>query len=517
MKKRNFIIFVILFVPIFLSFLKLSTAQYSTNININTVGLNINVNLYGTSEIYDKYYLETGEWGNYSERNSVSMIVDVEPGDIIIANSFQATPDNRGNENGVRLTYLLDNTIKYSLSPIDVYSEYTANGHLKVPKNVNKANIVWWDDSEENYLYIIKKSDSNNLYNVNEIENKYYDGGGNYVSRADVVSMIVDVEPGDLIDANSFRAVPLNNCPENTDGIRVTYLLDGVIVSTIAPIKVYEEWSKYGNIKVPKGVNQACIAWWTKSDENYLYITKDDDEVNEDGNLYNERLVEKMYYNSEGNWTSSNSIVSMMVNVEPGYTISANSFKNSPDNGGTRNGIVITYLYENTIVKTIEPIDVYFEYSVFGYVTVPEGVDEVNVAWWSENDENYLYITEGTDGIITNNLYDSSAIDSKYYDQNGNYVSLNNVVSMIVDIEPGSAFVANSFKSSTQNNGSGNGIRVTYLLDGVIVSTLSPSEVYTLCDENGCLIVPEGVNQVNVAWWSDSTDNYLYINSAQSE
>ena len=86
----------------------------------------------------------------------------------------------------------------------------------------------------------------------------------------------------------------------------------------------------------------------------------------------------------------------ILITTVKGDKIRANSFGSSTTNGhpGNVNGIRITYLLDGEIVSTLSTADVYNEYTANGYVTVPDGVDEVNVAWWKPSISNYLYINE---------------------------------------------------------------------------------------------------------------------------
>lgn len=441
LRKTIIILLIILLTIISLAFCKYSLAQYRMRINVKTLDLSIiefqdntetvseDVNLYGTSEIYNYFYDENGEWKQSGDSSVVSILVDVEPGDMIVANSFQATPDNKGTVNGARITYLYDETIVYTLTPTDVYNEYTALGYILVPAEVNKVNVTWWNDNEENYLHITKKSEDevtseNNLYGTSEIFDYFYNEDGEWtqsvvenseetesgdtnLQSTKIVSMLVNVEPEDMIVANSFMATPANGGDEN--GIRVTYLLDDTIFESLSPSEVYTEYSTNGYLTVPEGVNKINVAWWSEYVGNYLSIIKPEIEIevetatetNTDtesdankNNLYDPLSITDYYYDASGIWVQDEQIVSMIVDVSTGDKIEANSFKAKGENGNTdTDGIIITYLLDEAVVKSLTAEEVYTAYSTTGYLTVPDGVNKVNVVWWNDSSDNYLYIT----------------------------------------------------------------------------------------------------------------------------
>lgn len=102
-----------------------------------------------------KYYDSTGTYTTY---NSVSSVVfPVKPGDKITASSFGTTKESNGvSHTGIRITYLLDNTVVTSLTADTVASEYKSNGYVTVPSGVNAVNIPVWDNTQtghEVYLF----------------------------------------------------------------------------------------------------------------------------------------------------------------------------------------------------------------------------------------------------------------------------------------------------------------------------------------------------------------------------
>ena len=389
----------------------------------------------------------------------------------------------------------------------------------------NMVSNVNDDENEEDNLEAI------NYYNYSEVLSGYYGVNQTWeiaTTSAPVHSVILDVEPGMLLYSNSFKAKNVNGSGK-TDGIRVTFLKDGVIVSSLSPDEVYNEYITNGFITVPDGVNEVNVPWWNLSDDNYLYVLNDSSSSNipaapegwDTVNYYTTETLYNEYYDSANTWQSYDQVVSVLIDVNPGDVLLANSFSDKNKNGcvGTINftdGIRLTFLKDGAIVSSMTPAEVYEEYKLNGYITVPDGVDEVNVPWWKPADNNYLYIARyGTiPEIVKTNYYKTLEVFDKYYDGTGTWTTYQNVVSVLVSVNPGDKLRANSFGSGATNGNSANvnGIRITYLKDGSIVKTLTTTAVYEEFNTYGYITVPDGVDEVNVPWWTSSPDNYLYIN-----
>ena len=107
-------------------------------------------NLYNSLVPVKGYYTAT----KYDTSNGavLSVVIPVETGDRIAASSFGSVADNMGSVNGIRVTYLLGDKIVTSLSPMDVYNEYTNNGYIIVPDGVDAVCVPWWKPSDSNWL-----------------------------------------------------------------------------------------------------------------------------------------------------------------------------------------------------------------------------------------------------------------------------------------------------------------------------------------------------------------------------
>lgn len=129
-------------------------------------------------------------------------------------------------------------------------------------------------------------------------------------------------------------------------------------------------------------------------------------------NLWTALTPEAKYYDSTGTYTSYNSVSSVVFPVKPGDKITASSFGTTKESNGTSHtGIRITYLLDNTVVNSLTANTVASEYKSNGYVTVPSGVNAVNIPVWDNTvtgHEVYLFPVEATSGTPTKPSNDNS-------------------------------------------------------------------------------------------------------------
>jgi len=109
------------------------------------------------------------------------------------------------------------------------------------------------------------------------------------------------------------------------------------------------------------------------------------------------------------------------------------------------------------------------------------------------------------------NLYDLLIPTKGYYTAAKYDTSNGAVLSVVIPVEPGDRIAASSFGSVSENMGSVNGIRVTYLWGDKIVTSLSAGDVYNGYMKNGYITVPDGVDAVCVPWWIPSDSNWLTL------
>ena len=110
-------------------------------------------------------------------------------------------------------------------------------------------------------------------------------------------------------------------------------------------------------------------------------------------NLWTALAPINLYYTGS-NWgnTASGSVYSVTIPISAGDQIWATSFQKSDTNGGSRNGIRLTWFDENGVLESVSPDNVYAEFSADGYLTAPEGAIAVNVVMWKGNESNEIYI-----------------------------------------------------------------------------------------------------------------------------
>ncbi len=102
------------------------------------------------------------------------------------------------------------------------------------------------------------------------------------------------------------------------------------------------------------------------------------------------------YYTVDG-WGvhSSGSVKSVTIPVNPGDRLVANSFSNAGSNGGSLNGIRVTFFSADGLLLSMSADKVYAEYSKNGYLTVPDEAEAVCIPMWKEQGaELYLIRSE---------------------------------------------------------------------------------------------------------------------------
>lgn len=117
-------------------------------------GVCASTNLWAVLEPENDYYTGTS-WGNIASGEVYSVTVPISPGDRLWATSFQEKGTNGGSRNAIRTTWFGEDGVLKSVSPDDVYTEFTANGYLTAPEGANAVNVVMWKASENNEFYIL--------------------------------------------------------------------------------------------------------------------------------------------------------------------------------------------------------------------------------------------------------------------------------------------------------------------------------------------------------------------------
>ena len=261
-----------------------------------------------------------------------------------------------------------------------------------------------------------------------------------------------------------------------------------------------------------------------------------------DTNLWTVLERENIYYTASG-WgnVSTGDSWSVTFPVKAGDKIFATAFGATPENGSSANGVRITWFNENGVLESLSRDKVYAEFVENGYVTAPAGATAINLPHSSNNSEFEVYILNrqhtyenGTctgcgatsspylqqlpkDIIGCTNLYDILVPEKGYYTATKYDISNGDVISVVIPVESGDRIASSSFGSTSENMGSVNGIRVTYLLGDKIVTSLSAGEVYSEYTNNGYITVPDGVDAVCIPWWIPSVNNWLTLSQISKD
>lgn len=240
---------------------------------------------------------------------------------------------------------------------------------------------------------------------------------------------------------------------------------------------------------------------------------------------------DEYFYIDEWTVHSSGNVYSVTVPVIPGEKIYASSFEAAGVNGGSLNGIRITFFSNKGVLTSMEPADVYGEFAESGYVIVPEGATAVNIPMWT-NDSNWeMYIWENSyepsfdlgnhlqqlPEIIcpSVNLWQLLEPQNDYYTSTGwGNLTTKQVWSVTIPVDAGYKIYANSFKKNGENGNnynSTNGIRVTWFGENGVLKTMTADQTYAEYVANGYLTAPEGTVAVNIPMWRNSNENELYI------
>ena len=110
-----------------------------------------------SSLVPENTYYTGSAWGNVSGNSVYSITIPVAAGDQIWATSFQKSGTNGGSRNGIRLTWFDESGVLESVSPDNVYAEFSANGYLTAPEGVVAVNVVMWNGNESNEVYILNR------------------------------------------------------------------------------------------------------------------------------------------------------------------------------------------------------------------------------------------------------------------------------------------------------------------------------------------------------------------------
>ena len=291
-------------------------------------------------------------------------------------------------------------------------------------------------------------------------------------------------------------------------------------------------------------------------------------------NLWNVLEHDDEFITAGTHWAvhSTGKVYSVTFAVNGGDRIYATSFGKAGENGGSSNGIRMTFLDAYGMLKTLDPAGTYAEFTANGgYLVAPEGAIAVNIPMWNNSDENEIYLLDrehsfGEWSITTQPTPDSNGIEQRscsvcgYYETRefegvwqkyklGEHLlelpehvcsDLNlwpilphedvhftsgktwgktgtPVTSITIPVSAGDRLYATSWNKAGENgHETVNGIRVTFFDAYGIALTLGPGESDRKFAANGgYLEAPEGTIAINIAMWYDSEDYEVYILSRE--
>ena len=116
-------------------------------------------NLWQLLEHNREYYTASG-WGVHTSGTVYSVTLPVTEGDQLWATSMGAAGKNGSSINGIRITWFDANGVLISMSPDQVYAEFSANGYLTAPDGAVAVNIPMWTVSDQNALYLLNAAHS---------------------------------------------------------------------------------------------------------------------------------------------------------------------------------------------------------------------------------------------------------------------------------------------------------------------------------------------------------------------
>lgn len=168
--------------------------------------------------------------------------------------------------------------------------------------------------------------------------------------------------------------------------LNVTVTMDGVDITS----SVYED----GKITINAVTGNLVITASAKKKPPHVdYLQQLPKELCAGMNLWKVLEHDKEYYTVNG-WGvhSSGKVYSVTIPVKDGDYIYATSFNKIGQNGGTVNGVRVTWFAENDILESVSADNVYTEFSKNGYLSAPKGAVAVNVPMWNNGSDNELYI-----------------------------------------------------------------------------------------------------------------------------
>ena len=358
-------------------------------------------NLYEKISYETGYYASGGIWDT-SNGSVCSITFPVKPGYHIYASSFAS---------GIRYSLLNDNTVVKSYAPAETATQYSNNGgYIIVPSGVNCINVPFTSPSATNACRILNFQNSN-LYSVKQ----------ELVNVNSSIGTIYEIGEG-----STFQTKLTAPYGYIIDNIQVYYNDVDVTATNYVNNTVTIENVEH-RIRIVAEASIHEYATELPQTEN-SHAQELPDYIDSESDLFEILEKEGVYFNGSS-WGTNGTVGSITFPVEPGYRIYSSSFESKSVNGGTSDGIRITFFYDDTVIVSYSPAETYAEFKKNGYIEVPEGANCINVPFWNVNSTN-------------NECFITNIIPLDGFTLTQNLVDVNSSVSNITRIVKGSNFVA---------------------------------------------------------------------------
>ena len=228
--------------------------------------------------------------------------------------------------------------------------------------------------------------------------------GMDYITQAVLDALIKEggIEPGEnVVHSVTHQLTGAKSSLKHYKGVThgksfvTTITGEDIVVSvTMGDVDITDTVYTNGVVAITKVTGDIVITAEGKVKPIYEdYIQQLPKNICSETNLW--RLLEhdKQYYTVNG-WGihSSNKVYSVTFPIKEGDQIFASSFGAAGTNGGTINGIRLTWFNNEGILKSLSSNETYAEFLKNGFLTAPANAVAVNVVMWNEDECNELYI-----------------------------------------------------------------------------------------------------------------------------
>ena len=325
----------------------------------------------------DKGYYKGETWNTKYK----SITIPVTEGDQIYASSFQDRIITGGTSDGICVVYFYGDEVIKICGPAAVYKEYSENGYLTIPAGVNAVSIPMWKDNADSVVNLLTLPSRVTSAEITVAEPVGGEAPQRAISGTEYTGQISwspTVEEAFAYETVYTAKVTLIA----SDGYKFTKDFTATVNGETANFAVNADGTATGSVAF--GVTG-------KAPNSHLQWVEDDSELYADTNLWTV-LEPKKEYHTGTKWRYDHATVySVTIPVKPGDKIYASSFGAKPGNGGTSNGIAVTFFNNDEVVKALGTKGENTTYAEFvangGYLVVPEGANAVCIPVW-KNDEN---------------------------------------------------------------------------------------------------------------------------------